>query len=123
MRKDAKHRTASVLCVQHDSSLVGCCAPRSLSLLFRYGQEFMAQWTASGAPSRPGWGAFLSSCVTHVSTFSPLFVRLTIDGTTMSDAIAAWWAADATAPPSANIHMACDLKPDTGNHQCNPTCV
>ena len=82
--------------------------------------------TATAGPNsmmRPGNGAFLSSCVTHVAMGSSLFLDLTIRGVSMSDAIAAWWNASPAAPAAGNTYLPCELDPSTTTHQCNPTCT
>lgn len=101
-----------VFCLCFVCCVVGCG---------RYGSAFM-QDLKSTLVARPGNGAFLSSCVTHVAVYSSLFTRLQIAGVSMAEAVWNWWNAPATAPFSDHSHTACSLNPNTPSHQCNPTC-
>ncbi|KAL1525701.1 hypothetical protein AB1Y20_020547 [Prymnesium parvum] len=82
----------------------------------------------SGATSRPGHGAFITSCNEHVAGVSADgFMHYSIDNQTLRDALARWWASDSNSPASEHTRLPCTLthksSPDSPNHQCNPSCL
>ena len=46
-------------------------------------------------------------------------IKLTIDGTTMVDAVAKWWRGSAAVPAAQNTYLPCILREPA---RCNPTC-
>ena len=94
---------------------------------------FVADLRAAGVLERPGCGAFITSCNEHVAGLSTkAFIGYRIGGTTMQQALWAWWTADADAPAAPHVHLPCHLVRNgsalsksgrkLGHNSCNPSC-
>lgn len=94
---------------------------------------FVADLRAAGVLERRGCGAFITSCNEHVAGLSTkAFIGYRIVGTTMQQALWAWWTADADAPAAPHVHLPCHLVRNgsalskssrkLGHNSCNPSC-
>jgi hypothetical protein len=77
---------------------------------------------ANGKAQRAGEGFFVESCLEHCGAQGAKFDSYSLSGTTMVDALAAWWDAPVSQPSAAHSFSPCHLR-SNAPHQCNPTCA
>ena len=90
---------------------------------------FVRDLRGSGALARPGNGAFVYSCNEHVAgLMNGAFTGYKLAGTSMRDALAAWWADAPDAPTSRHLYLPCELEARANGSKglahngCNPSC-
>ena len=99
-----------------------CNSTEMLPVLW-YQQAFLNRVFEVEGFRRPGNGNFISSCFTHCEGSSnSMWSGITINNTTMSQAVLNWWN-DLNADSPAVNHQYIDCtRPDTAPFTCNPTC-
>lgn len=95
-------------------------------------RAFVTALRSSGALDRRGNGAFISSCNEHVAGLAAKgYTATRIRGTTMREALSAWWAAADDAPAARHTYAPCELVRNGSmgeggrrleHHACNPSC-
>ena len=98
-------------------------------------RAFVRELRDSGALGRRGNGAFIYSCNEHVAGLAnAAFLGYTVGGTTMRQALHAWWVEREDAPAARHTYLPCELRRHTGgangtawvkapaHHACNPSC-
>ena len=98
-------------------------------------RAFVRDIKASGVLEGAGNGAFIYSCNEHVAGLMPHgYQHYKLAGTTMRDAIAAWWRGADDAPSRTHTYLPCELARHgvnvtagattrrLANHACNPSC-
>ncbi len=69
-----------------------------VAALERYRQDFLGAWRAMGASDRPGFGAFIHTCASHVGSQGYEWSKVAIGGVAFDEAARRWWEAPADAP-------------------------
>lgn len=89
--------------------------------MLKYRADFLAAYNSGPTATKPGNGAFVHSCVSHVASQGEAWKQIMINGTSFHEAAQAWWLDDVTAPASKHTHLPCEFK-NEAPFQCNPTC-
>ena len=113
-------------CAKHDFQV---CNATEVADLNDYAHDLVADLKNAksslfpdGKFGAPGNGGFVESCLEHCGAqTSANFMRYAIGGTTMQQALSAWWNDHHGAPSAKHWSLPCDLALATP-HQCNPTC-
>lgn len=99
------------------------CDADHIAAMISYEQDFLAAVKTTPTFFAPGNGAFIYSCHTHCAAVGGLWNSVLIQGVSMQQAVAAWWADGPSAPASQHSYLPCIYHGgDTRPRRCNPTC-
>lgn len=77
----------------------------------------------TGTSVKDGNGAFLNSCHSHCEAQDdPNWLRVSVNGVSMRDAITAWLMSDGTDPAAKHTYVDCSYNVNGKPVNCNPTC-
>ena len=96
------------------------CTSAQVADLNRYASDLVSDLQRTAKSKRPGEGGFVESCLEHVAAQGRAFDTYAIGGTTMQQALTAWWW-HGGQNQSSHWFLPCSLHEDAP-HQCNPTC-
>ena len=97
------------------------CTAAQVDDLNAYAASLVGDMQRTAKSKRPGEGGFVESCLEHVAAQGSSFDKYVINGTTMQQALTAWWDASTDEPASQHWYWPCSLN-QAAPHQCNPTC-
>ena len=109
------------------SSTQPACTPAQVLQLQRYGSDFLADLRRSLPAAARGSGGFVYSCLGHqdgIGMTGGDWQRIAINGTTMQQAVSAWWEASTETVGNGektHWHLPCEVT-TAPPHQCNPSC-
>jgi len=98
------------------------CSDAELAAVTSYEADFLRDLRGSPAFDRAGSGGFIESCMEHVAAQGGKANTIEQGGTSMMDALVAWWGAPEGAPASEHWTLPCTLHA-TAPGQCNPSCT
>jgi hypothetical protein len=103
------------------------CNDRQAQALLAWSTRLANDISLSEAANLPGNGGFITSCHAHCEgNTDSYWMQTLVGGVAMRDAVAAWMASTADAPPAwsvdchLNVHLPPSPAPDA--RLCNPTC-
>ena len=97
------------------------CTAEQMWAVWAWQGDFATSLTTTAQHDAPGNGAFVYACHTHCSGTGDQYATFEIGGTTMAQAVDAWWRS-LDAPEAASAHTYFDELYDANGTTPNPTC-
>eukprot|EP01105_Mastigella_eilhardi_P006356 TRINITY_DN17962_c0_g1_i1.p1 TRINITY_DN17962_c0_g1~~TRINITY_DN17962_c0_g1_i1.p1 ORF type:complete len:404 (-),score=106.98 TRINITY_DN17962_c0_g1_i1:165-1355(-) len=95
-----------------------CTPAQAAALTTRWAAPVLKSLSSQEAWTRPGNGAFFTSCFTHCGEINGGWMGTRVSGVSTMEALNAWWLADGDNA-AAHTYVDCFY---TTNTLCNPTC-
>ena len=118
--------TASLLwdvCADYNNVDAKHGSAEQMFAVWAYQGDFVTSLSTTDQHTAKGNGAFVYNCHTHCAGADEgMYAKFTVDGTTMSQAVDAWWTSMQDADYDATAHTYTDVLYNSDGTSPNPTC-